>query len=276
MTGKLDGKVAFITGAARGQGRSHALRLASEGADIIAVDACANTGIDYVPATAADLEQTVKEVEALGRNIFASCCDVRNYEGLAAALATGISQLGRLDVVCANAGILTMGLSHEQSEEQWRNMIDINLTGVWHTTKAATPYLIDQGEGGSMILTSSLMGLKGGAGASSYTAAKFGVTGLAKTLAIELAPHRIRVNSIHPTNVRTPMLDSEMIRKAFRPDLDDPQLEDTVEAYASLNLWPLPWVETSDVSNGVLYLASDESRYVTGTALSIDLGAAVK
>jgi SDR family mycofactocin-dependent oxidoreductase len=276
MNPALEGKVAFITGAARGQGRSHALTLAAAGADIIAVDICTDTGIDYEPSTRHDLDTTVKQVEALGRRIFAAESDVRDYDALADALTGGVDMLGRVDIVCANAGILTMGMSHLQSEEQWRNMLDINLTGVWHTTKAATPYLIEQEEGGSIILTSSLMGLKGGAGASSYTAAKFGVTGLAKSLAAELAPYRIRVNSIHPTNVRTPMLDSEMIRKAFRPDLENPTLDDTIDAYSSLNMWPLPWVEASDVSESVLYLASDQSRHVTGISLPIDLGASAK
>ncbi|MFY2790629.1 mycofactocin-coupled SDR family oxidoreductase [Rhodococcus sp. KRD162] len=276
MAGRVEGKVAFITGAARGQGRSHALRLAAEGADIIAVDICANTGIDYVPSTSEDLAETVRQIEGLGRRVHATRADVRDYDQLKAAVDAGVSELGHVDIVCANAGILTMGPSHEQSEQEWQNMIGTNLTGVWHTTKAATSHLIDQGSGGSIIITSSLMGLKGAAGAASYAAAKWGVTGLAKSLAHELAPHRVRVNTIHPTNVRTPMLDSEMIRKAFRPDLENPTFDDAAEVYAAPNIWPLPWVETSDISNAVLYLASDEARYVTGIALPVDLGASAK
>lgn len=276
MAGRVEGKVAFITGAARGQGRSHALRLAEEGADIIAVDICENTGIDYEPSTPEDLADTVKLVEKLDRRIYPARADVRDYDSLKTALDAGVAELGHVDIVCANAGILTMGPSHEQSEEQWQNMIATNLTGVWHTTKAVTAHLIDQGTGGSIIITSSLMGLKGAAGVAGYVAAKWGVTGLAKTLAFELAPYQVRVNSIHPTNVRTPMLDSEMIRRAFRPDLEDPTFEDAVDAYSAPNIWPMPWVETSDVSNAVLYLASDESRYVTAAAIPVDLGASSK
>ncbi|HLH81719.1 MAG TPA: mycofactocin-coupled SDR family oxidoreductase [Trebonia sp.] len=276
MGGRVAGKVAFITGAARGQGRSHALRLAEEGADIIAVDICADTGTDYQPSTEEDLAETVRQVEKLDRRIYAAKADVRDYASLKRALDAGVAELGRLDIVCANAGILALGLSHEQSEEQWQNMIATNLSGVWHTTKAATPILIDQGTGGSIIVTSSLLGLKGFAHASAYAAAKFGVVGLAKSLAHELAPYRIRVNTVHPTNVRTPMLDSPMMHHAFRPDLETPTFDDARKAYPVLNIWPLPWVEPSDVSNAVLYLASDEARYVTGISLPVDLGAAAK
>ncbi|MFR9801902.1 mycofactocin-coupled SDR family oxidoreductase [Pseudonocardia sp. RS010] len=278
MAGRVEGKVAFITGAARGQGRSHAVRLAEEGADIIAVDICGpvETQDGYPASTEEDLAETVALVEKLDRRIVAGKADVRDQAGLDAVVHRGVEELGRLDVVCANAGILTMGPSHEQSDEQWRTMIDVNLTGVWHTAKAAIPFLIEQGQGGSIIMTSSLAGLKGAAGGSSYVAAKFGVTGLGKSLAHELAEHRIRVNTVHPTNVETHMLDNMMVRKAFRPDLEEPTFEDAEEVYSVLNIWPMPWVQTIDISNAVLWLASDESRYVTGIALPVDLGASAK
>jgi SDR family mycofactocin-dependent oxidoreductase len=277
MAGRVAGKVAFITGAARGQGRSHAVRLAEEGADIIAVDVCEPVpGVDYEPSTPDDLEETACLVRKLGQRVVAGKADVRDFAGLQAVLREGVSELGRLDIVCANAGILTMGQSHEQSEDQWRTMLDINLTGVWHTTKAATPILIEQNQGGSIIITSSTQGIRGSAGVSSYTAAKWGVTGLAKSISKELAPYWVRVNTIHPTNVRTPMLDSAMIRKAFRPDLENPTFEDAMEAYQTTNVLPLPWVEPVDVSNAVLFLASDESRYITGVALPVDLGSTSK
>ncbi len=277
MVGRVEGKVAFITGAARGQGRSHAIRLAEEGADIIAVDLCQPIEtVEYTPSTPDDLAETVELVEKLDRRIVASQVDIRDYAALSEAVQHGVSELGRLDIVCANAGVLNMGLAHEVSEQQWQTVIDINLTGVWHTTKAVTPTLIEQGSGGSIVITSSLMGFKGAAGASAYTAAKFGVVGLAKCLAHELAPYQVRVNTIHPTNVETPMLDSDVVRRAFRPDLENPTFEDAKDVYASINIWPLPWVQTIDVSNAVLFLASDESRYITGTALPVDLGASAK
>lgn len=277
MSGRLEGQVAFITGAARGQGRSHAVRLAEEGADIIAVDICRPVEtVGYPLGTPDDLAETVELIEKLGRRVVAVEADVRDFDALKVGLETGVAELGRLDVVVANAGILTMGAAHEQSEEQWGTMLDVNLTGVWHTVKAAIPTLIDQGTGGSMILTSSLMGLKGGSWAIGYTAAKFGVVGITKSLAIELAPYRIRVNTVHPTNVHTPMLDNDFIIKTLVPDAANPTWEDTSEFLSAMNAWPLPTVEAQDVSNAVLFLASAEARFVTGISLPIDLGASAK
>jgi SDR family mycofactocin-dependent oxidoreductase len=207
VAGKLEGKVAFITGAARGQGRSHAIRLAAEGADIIAVDVCADMpGMPYAGATEQDLAETVKEVEVLDRRIVATKVDVRDYGALKAALDDGVAELGRLDIVSANAGIGSSPYTTQELPEQtWRDMIDVNLTGVWHTAKAAVPHLIAGGRGGSMILTSSAAGLMGYPNIAHYVSAKHGVVGLMRTLALELAPHSIRVNSIHPTQVDTPM-----------------------------------------------------------------------
>lgn len=277
MAGRVQGKVAFITGAARGQGRAHAIRLAEEGADIIALDLCGPVeGVPYRASTPEDLEETVGLVERLDRRIVALQADVRDSDQLQDAVRAGVSEFGRLDIVIANAGILTVAPAHEWTENQWQTMLDINLSGVWRTAKAVIPTLIEQGQGGSIIATSSVLGLKGAAGAVGYVAAKFGVTGIVKSLAHELAPHRIRVNSLHPTNVRTELMDNAMVRKVFRPDLADPTYDDAIDSYAVLNLWDVPWVESVDVANAALWLASDEARFVTGSAIPVDLGATAK
>jgi (+)-trans-carveol dehydrogenase/(-)-trans-carveol dehydrogenase len=276
--GKLEGKVAFITGAARGQGRSHAIRLAQEGADIIAVDICEDVpGIPYAGATEADLAETVKQVEALDRRIVAAKADVRDYAGLKSVLDEGIIQLGRLDIVSANAGIGSAPVpAWEIDESVWQTMLDINLTGVWHTAKAAIPHLIEGGHGGSIILTSSAAGLQAYQNIAHYVSAKHGVVGLMRTLALELAPHFIRVNSIHPTQVDTPMIQNEPTWRLFRPDLEHPTAADFAPASQELNALPIPWVDPVDISNAVLFLASDESRYITGVALPVDAGAVIK
>jgi (+)-trans-carveol dehydrogenase/(-)-trans-carveol dehydrogenase len=278
MAGRVAGKVAFITGAARGQGRSHAIRLAQEGADIIAVDICEDvTGIPYPGATEADLAETVKQVEALDRRIVAAKADVRDYAGLKAALDDGVAQLGRLDIVSANAGIGTSPHhAWEIDDATWQTMIDINLTGVWHTAKAAIPHLIEGGNGGAIILTSSAAGLQAYENIAHYVSAKHGVVGLMRTLALELAPYSIRVNSIHPTQVDTPMIQNEATYRLFRPDLDHPTRDDFAPASQSVNALPIPWVEPVDISNAVLFLASDVGRYVTGVTLPVDAGTVIK
>ena len=273
MTGRVEGKVAFITGAARGQGRSHAVTLAREGADIIAVDLCAQVGtVPYPMATPEDLAQTVKEVEAAGRRIVATVADVRDYDALKEALDDGVARLGRLDIVSANAGIVSYGTLAELPEQTWQDMIDVNLTGEWHAAKAAIPHLRAGGRGGSIILTSSDAGLKAIPNAGHYTTAKHGVVGLMRTLALELAPDFIRVNSIHPTTVNTPMVMNSATYRLFRPDLEDPTADDMAEASRAGNALPIAWVEPADISNAVLWLASDESRYVTGITLPVDAG----
>jgi (+)-trans-carveol dehydrogenase len=277
--GRVEGKVAFITGAARGQGRSHAIRLAQEGADIIAVDICAQVGsVPYEMATADDLAQTVKEVEALDRRIVATQADVRDYGAVKAALDDGVAQLGRLDIVSANAGIFSFGTLEELTETQWQDMIDINLTGVWHAAKAAIPHLRAGGRGGSMILTSSTAGLMAMANTGHYNSAKHGVVGLMRTLALELAPDMIRVNSVHPTSVDTDMVQNAPTYALFAPDLpeQDRTRQRLADRFQALNVLPIPWVEPVDISNAVLWLASDESRYVTGVTLPVDAGALVK
>lgn len=270
--GKLDGKVAFITGAARGQGRSHAVRLAQEGADIIAVDLCAQIDtVPYAMPTPQDLDQTVKEVEALDRRIVASRADVRSLEQMQQAVREGVAQLGRLDIVLANAGIAPMGRD-EDPAQAWRDVIDVNLTGVWNTLRAAVPVLVDQGDGGAIVLTSSTAGLKGiggdSGGGQGYTAAKHGVVGLMRAFATSLAQHRIRVNTVHPTGVNTPMVVNEFMQQWLA--------EEPSAAGALTNLLPVDMVEPVDISNAILFLVSDDGRYVTGITLPVDAGFTVK
>jgi (+)-trans-carveol dehydrogenase/(-)-trans-carveol dehydrogenase len=276
--GRVEGKVAFITGAARGQGRSHAIRLAQEGADIIAIDICeAIPENPYEGSTEEDLAETVRQVEALDRRIVASKADVRDFDQLKGALDEGVAQLGRLDIVSANAGISgSPNRSENIPDEEWKNMIDINLGGVWRTAKAAIPHLRAGGRGGSIILTSSDAGIFAYENISHYVSAKHGVVGLMRTLALELAPDMIRVNSIHPTTVDTPMVQNDAIYRLFRPDLENPTKQDFADAATQMNALPIPWVEAVDISNALLWLASDEARYVTGVMLPVDAGAAVK
>jgi len=276
--GRVEGKVAFITGAARGQGRSHAIRLAQEGADIIAIDLLEPVpGAPYDAATEEDLAETVRQVEALDRRIVASKADVRDFAGLKKALDDGVAELGRLDIVSANAGISTqMAPTEDLAEDMWQNMIDTNLTGVWHTAKAAIPHLKAGGRGGSLILTSSEAGIKGYANIAHYVSAKHGVVGLMRTLALELAPDMIRVNSIHPTQVDTPMIMNEATYRLFAPDKENPTREDFEPASQATNALPIPWVEAVDISNAVLFLASDEARYITGVPLPVDAGCFLK
>jgi SDR family mycofactocin-dependent oxidoreductase len=276
MTGRLEGMVAFITGAARGQGRSHAVRLAEEGADIIAVDVCEE--IDsvkrfYRGASEADLAETVEAVEALDRRIVATKADVRNYAALKDALDDGVAQLGHVDIVSANAGIFHFGEpTHQVSDSDWADVLDINLTGVWHTAKAVIPHMIEQGTGGSIIITSSVAGLKGAANVAAYVASKHGVVGLMRTLALELAPHSVRVNTVHPTAVGTDMILNDGVYRLFLPGTESPTREQAAETFRALHPLPVAWVEPVDISNAVLFLASDESRFVTGTELKVDAG----
>ncbi|MET0188469.1 MAG: mycofactocin-coupled SDR family oxidoreductase [Pseudonocardia sediminis] len=277
MAGRMEGKVAFITGAARGQGRSHAVRLAQEGADIIAVDVCAPiASVDKYPgATRADLDETVAEVEKLDRRIVARVADVRDAAGLQAALDEGVSELGGLDTVVANAGIASYGMSVDLTEQMWQDMLDVNLTGVWHTAKAAVPHLRARG-GGSMVFTSSIGGLKGIMQVAHYVSAKHGLVGLMRTMANELAAERIRVNTVHPTNVDTHMIQNPGTYGMFAPGDPDPTQDKAMAGFMSLNALPVPWVDPVDISNAVLFLSSDEARYVTGVALPVDAGANVK
>ncbi len=277
MAGRVQGKVAFITGAARSQGRSHAIRLAQEGADIIAVDLAGPVGsvTAYPGATEADLAETVKEVEALDRRIIARQVDVRNPASLRRAVDEGVSELGKLDIVCANAGIYQTHPALELDDEGWQETIDINLTGVWNTVKATLPHLVANG-GGSMILTSSVAGLKGLANSVHYNAAKHGVVGIMRSIANEFGQYGIRVNTVHPTGVNTIMIQNKEVWGLFDPANPDPTQESAETAFRTLNVLPVPWVEPVDISNAILFLASDEARYITGVTLPVDAGALIK
>jgi SDR family mycofactocin-dependent oxidoreductase len=272
--GRFDGKVAFITGAARGQGRSHAVRLAEEGADIIAIDICRQVeSVPYPMGTKEDLAETVRLVEAFGRRIVATEGDVRDPQAMEAAVRAGVAELGRLDIVIANAGITVTTIDETDAQRAYQDTIDINLTGVRNSVQAAVPTLQAQGTGGSIVIISSTQGLTGrggtGTGGSDgYVAAKHGLVGLMRSWANWLAPYNIRVNSVHPTGVNTPMVVNEAIQAYIN---QAPEV-----ARALTNLLPVGMVEASDVTAAVAWLASDEARYVTGVALPVDAGFAVK
>jgi SDR family mycofactocin-dependent oxidoreductase len=278
MTGRVEGKVAFVSGAARGQGRSHAVRLAQEGADIIAIDICKPVdNVVYPAATPADLAETADLVTGYDRRIVTAEVDVRDYDALKAAVDSGVAQLGRLDIIVANAGIGNGGNKlHKIRENIWQDMIDINLSGVWKTVKAGVPHILAGERGGSIVLTGSVGAHKALAHTGHYIAAKHGVVGLMRAFAVELGQHRIRVNSVHPSQVNTPMTMNDATFKLFRPDLENPGPDDFAPFSQMTHTLPVPWVEAVDISNAVLFLASDESRYVTGVSLPVDAGALLK
>ncbi|MFJ2667603.1 mycofactocin-coupled SDR family oxidoreductase [Nocardia fluminea] len=280
--GRVQGKVAFITGAARGQGRSHAVRLAEEGADIIAVDLCEDiTSIGYPMARAADLDETARLVEKTGRRIITAQADVRDSAGLRAALERGIAELGRLDIVVANAGIA--GMKGEPQIQAWSDVVDTNLVGVINTVQAALPHL---SEGASIVATGStaaLMNLEKvdvtpgkDLGGVAYVFAKRALSQYIHFLATHIAPRNIRANVVHPTNCDTEMLQSDPMYRSFRPDLESPTRADAEPAFFVQQAMPIPFVEPLDISNAVLFLASDESRYITGAQLRIDAGGYLK
>jgi SDR family mycofactocin-dependent oxidoreductase len=269
MAGRVAGKVAFVTGAGRGQGRSHAIRLAEEGADIIAVDILQDyESVGYGMSTEADLADTVKAVEALDRRIIASQADVRSAQALKAAVDAGVAELGKLDIVVANAGICTVQAWDEVTPAVWQDTLDTNLTGVWNTMVAAAPHLIANG-GGSIIATSSTAGIKGLPFLAPYVAAKHGVVGIAKSMANELARYKIRVNTVHPTGVNTPMLEG-------LGGLDPLIAKDQNLGSIFVNTLPVEVVEPRDISNAVLFLASDEAQYVTGLEFTVDAGNTIR
>jgi SDR family mycofactocin-dependent oxidoreductase len=278
MTGRVEGKVAFVSGAARGQGRSHAVRLAEEGADIIAVDICGPIdNLAYPHSTPEDLAETVELVKAQNRRIVAAEVDVRDYDALKALVDSGVEQLGRLDIIVANAGVGTDGRKlHKIRENVWQDMIDINLSGVWHTVKAGVPHILSGGRGGSIVLTSSVGGRKAYPNTGHYIAAKHGVIGLMRAFAVELGQDMIRVNSVLPSQVSTTMVMNDSTFRLFRPDLPNPGPDDFAPISQMMHTLPVPWVDAIDISNAVLFLASDESRYITGVSLPVDAGALLK
>ena len=277
MTGRVAGKVALITGAARGQGRSHAIHLAREGADIIAVDYCTSFDtISYPMATLADLAQTAKEIEALDRRVLTVQTDVRDPGAMQQTVAQGIAELGKLDVVLANAGICAM--APEQPLQAWVDVSGVNFGGVLNTLNAAIPHL---GAGASMVVTGSLAALMPGGpsghpGGAAYMWAKRSLIALVHDLALTLAPFSIRLNGVHPTNCNTDMLQHEDMYRQFRPDLERPTKEDAAVAFRTLQAMPVAWVDPADISQMMVFLASDESRYVTGQFFACDAGGHLK
>jgi SDR family mycofactocin-dependent oxidoreductase len=279
--GRVAGKVAFVTGAARGQGRSHAIHLADEGADIIAVDICEDIATNEYPlARQEDLDETARLVEKTGRRIVAVQADVRDRKALAAAVHAGLDEFGRLDVVVANAGICPLG--EGLPVEAFIDAVDVDLVGVINTVHVALPHLT---EGASIIMTGSVAGLLSsaasgsgpqGLGGAGYNLAKRVIIEYSTTLAVKLAPKSIRVNAVHPTNCNTDMLQSAPMYRTFRPDLPNPTVEEAYAGFQSFQGMPVAWVEPADISYAVVYLASDESRYVTGLQLPVDAGATVK
>jgi SDR family mycofactocin-dependent oxidoreductase len=272
--GLLDGKVVFISGGARGQGRSHAIRLAEQGADIITFDLCASLDtVAYAPATEDDLAETVAQVEKLDRRIVARQADVRDQTAVRTVLDDGISELGRVDIVLANAGIMPVMGEGGASRQAWHDCLDVMLTGVLNTCEAAIPHLLRQGDGGSIVITSSMAGFKGmirelgtkNDGFLGYVAAKHGVVGLMRAYANCLGPYRIRCNTVHPTGVNTPMVANPEFAELAA---EFPSLMESIH-----NILPTPLVEASDVSNAVLYLVSEAGRFITGTSLPVDAGA---
>lgn len=282
MSGRVEGKVAFITGAGRGQGRSHAVRLAEEGADIIAIDICEQIESNLYPlATPEDLEETRKLVEKTGRRAVAVKADVRERSQLKAAVEQGVAELGGLDIVVPNAGIMPMGKGDEANPMDFVDATDVDLIGVMNTVAVALPHLRDHG---SVVIIGSTAGMMRGAadnpafgpGGAGYAWSKRQLQEYSEKMASLLAPRSIRVNAIHPTNVNTALLHNPEIYKGFRPDLDEPTLEDVLPGFRNWQALPIPYLEVEDTSNLVLFLASDEARYITGENIRIDGGAKLK
>lgn len=269
MSGKLDGRVAFITGAARGQGRAHAVRMANEGADIIAIDIAGKlpTCVPYDPATPEDLDETVRLVEAAGRKILASVVDTRDAEGLAEAVRDGVAALGRLDIIVANAGVSAPQTWDAITGDDFRDVMDINVTGTWNTVMAGAQKIIDGGRGGSIILIGSAAGIKVQPFMVHYTASKHAIVGMARAFAAELGRHSIRVNSVHPGAVNTLMGSGDMIGSLGRAIETYPQLAQMITPF--LPNWAS---EPEDIADTIAWLASDESKNITAAAISIDQG----
>ncbi len=269
MAGSLQGRVAFVTGAARGQGRAHAVRLAAEGADVIALDICAPVSgtLTYTPATPEDLSETVRLVEAQGRKVLAREADVRDDAAVRRLVADGVEQFGRLDVVVANAGVLGWGRVWELTDEQWDTVIGVNLTGTWRTLRASIPAMIDAGNGGSIVVVSSAAGVKATPGNGHYAASKYGLTALTNTLAIELGEYGIRVNSIHPYSVDTPMIEPEAMMEIFA------RHPAFVHSFPPMPLQPKAFMGADEVADVVAWLAGDGSGTLSGTQVNVDKGA---
>ncbi len=277
--GPLDGRVAFITGAARGQGRAHAIRLANDGADIIAVDICRpiSDTITYPLGTSEELAETVQAVEATGRKVLAREVDIRDLEALQKVVADGVEQFGRLDIVVANAGVLSWGRMFEMSEEQWDTVIDVNLNGTWRTIRAAVPAMIEAGNGGSIIIVSSSAGLKATPGNGHYSASKHGLVAMTNALAIEVGEFGIRVNSIHPYSIETPMVEKKAMMDLFTKHPSyvhsfSPMPYQPVNHQSKKGL--MEFMMPEEVSDVVAWLAGDGSATISGSQIAVDRGTA--
>ncbi|MBW0100541.1 mycofactocin-coupled SDR family oxidoreductase, partial [Pseudonocardia sp. KRD-184] len=271
--GKFDGKVVLITGGARGQGRSHAVAFAREGADIAFCDIAAQLdSVPYPMSRPEDLDETVRQVEDLDRRCVAVTADVRDAAQVQDFVDRARTDLGRVDVLLANAGVFTFSTIAEMSDDVWKEMIDVNLTGVFHAMRAVLPAMVEQGSG-RIIATSSTAGKMGFPNIGHYVASKWGVIGLVKSLAQEVGGNGITVNAICPTGVDTTMIQNEAAYRLFLPDLENPTRDDAAPAFQTLNAIPVPWIEPVDISNAMLFLASDEARYITGETLAVAAGA---
>ena len=269
---RFTGKVALVTGAARGQGRSHAVRLAAEGADLVLCDLCADIGtVPYALGSLAELEETARLVAEHGRRAVVCQADVRSTADLEAAVERGLEELGQIDVLVANAGIAGIATIAEMTDDAWQNMIDVNLTGVFKTMRAVVGHMVSRGYG-RIVATSSIVGRQGSANIGHYVAAKWGVIGLVKSLAVEVAADGVTVNAVCPTSVDSPMIQNEAFHRLFLPDAQEISPADVEAAYTALNPIPVPWLAPGDVSDAVLFLASDEARFITGDALPVALG----
>ena len=269
---RLDGRVVFVTGGARGQGRSHALRLAAEGADVVLCDVLDQLPtVPYPKSTAADLDETVRQVEAIGRRALGVVADVRDFDQVSSAVARGIDEFGRIDILLAQAGICTFGRIAEMDPQLWHEMIDTNLTGVFNAIRAALPGMVAQGYG-RIIATSSMAGRAGWENIGHYAASKWGIIGLVKSVALEVAANGITANVICPSAVNTPMMLNRPSYQLFRPDIVDPTLDDALGAFTGVNVIPVPFVEPSEISAAVAFLASDEAAMISGAVLSVSAG----
>jgi SDR family mycofactocin-dependent oxidoreductase len=275
--GRLEGRVALVTGAARGIGRAVCERLAAEGASIIATDLCGQlAGVSYATGTAENLDETLRLIGQTGAEAVGYPADVRDTAQIESVAARALERFGGIDIVCAAAGTAAFAPMWELSDDDWNIVVDTNLTGVFKTLRAAIPAMIERGKGGSLILISSTAGLRGLPNNANYVAAKHGLVGLARTLCNELGPYTIRVNTVHPTTTNTPLVHNEATYRMFRPDVENPTADDFAEAAPALNAIPIAWAEPTDIAAAVAWLASDESRYVTGAAIPVDAGSSQK